>query len=84
MSELSYCERSTASAMSPVHIRKVGGEGRKLGGGVPVPALCGSDLHHGWDLPTDVPSTVARYATIPQNQPGRMCLACVAETGLVE
>lgn len=74
---LSYCERVTATPMSPVHIRTVGPEGRKLGGGIPGPALCGAEVRNGWDLPTDVPTTLDQYAAIPQDRPGRMCLRCV-------
>ena len=76
VSELSYCERVTATPTSPVHIRMVGLEGRKLGGGIPGAALCGAEVRNGWDLPTDVPSTLAGYAEIPQDRPGRMCLRC--------
>ena len=76
MTQMSYCERVSASALSPVHIREVGDEGRKLGGGIPNEALCGADVVRGWDLPTDVRSTLAAYAQIPQDQPGRLCLRC--------
>lgn len=76
-----YCERVTATPTSPIHLRQVGTEGLKLGGGIPedVAALCGATIARGWDLPTDVPSTVERAATIPQDQPGRHCLRCIEQ-----
>jgi hypothetical protein len=84
---LAYCERSSATPTSPVHIRVVGDEGRKVSGGAPDTTLCGAPLRLGWDLNGDVAATLDRYAGIPQDQPGRMCLACVAEarevTGVV-
>jgi hypothetical protein len=49
-----FCEPSWATTRSRTHIRRVGPEGLRLGGGVPDPALCGAALHHGWDLPTPI------------------------------
>lgn len=50
MSNYAFCERVTATAESPWHIRLVGSEGLKLGGGAPDSTLCGRPLHKGWDL----------------------------------
>lgn len=47
---LALCETSTAGPLTPNHVRQVGPEGLKLGGGIPTPALCGRDLRGGWDL----------------------------------
>lgn len=41
-----FCEPSNATPFSREHIRRVGAEGLKLGGGVPSPALCGADLRY--------------------------------------
>lgn len=49
-----FCEPVWATPTSCEHIRTVGPEGLKLGGGAPNPALCGLDLRHGWDLKTEV------------------------------
>lgn len=52
-----YCEPVTASTRSPQHIRTVGAEGLRLGGGAPDSTLCGYPLDRGWDQ--DAPVTVA-------------------------
>ena len=44
-----YCETVGATPWSPNHIRKVT-TGLKTGGGADTPALCGRDLHGGWDI----------------------------------
>jgi hypothetical protein len=75
--DLSFCESVDATPTSPVHLREVGPEGRKYGGGVPTPALCGRDLHRGcWDLPTEV--TSKSVAAADQDRPGRICASCAA------
>lgn len=66
-----------ATATSPVHLRRVGLEGLKHGGGVPSPALCGRDLHLGWDLERAVTDeAVGSWAALEQGRPGRLCAAC--------
>lgn len=45
-----FCERVSATPTSKEHIREVGREGIKLGGGIPNTALCGYDVVRGWDL----------------------------------
>lgn len=52
--EFAFCEPASATTRSREHIRVVGPEGRRLGGGVLGPALCGFDLRGGWDLGSDV------------------------------
>ena len=42
-----FCERATASYISPWHIR-IPTDGLKLGGGAKTPALCGAVV--AWDL----------------------------------
>ena len=42
-----FCERATASAVSPWHIR-IPTDGLKFGGGAGTPALCGAKV--AWDL----------------------------------
>lgn len=54
MTKLAFCERVTATATSPWHIRRVGPEGLKLGGNAPDTTLCGASLGKGWDLKTPV------------------------------
>jgi len=47
----SFCESVTAGPLSVWHIRKLTSVGRKLGGGVDTPSLCGHvKTHFGWDL----------------------------------
>lgn len=72
-----FCESVHATPDSPVHLRAVGSEGLLPGGGIPTAALCGRDVHGGWDLAEDAvtPERVAElrdYTGI-----GRLCPACV-------
>jgi hypothetical protein len=48
----SFCETSTARAMTPWHIRKLTKAGKKLGGGADSPALCGRAV--AWDLNVEI------------------------------
>ena len=50
----SFCESVAASGRSPWHIRALTDRGPKYGGGADTPALCGRDLHGGWDLEVDI------------------------------
>jgi hypothetical protein len=51
----SFCESVTATSYSPWHIRQLTKEGKKLGGGVDTPSLCGRvKKMKGWDLETDI------------------------------
>lgn len=51
-SHFSFCE--SASGNGPWHIRRLTAAGPKFGGGVDSPALCGRDLHGGWDLDVQI------------------------------
>lgn len=66
---LAFCERSMATEYSQNHIRQVGPEGLLPGGGVPGAALCGMDLHKGWDLP-QVPVTVEMVRALREPRTG--------------
>lgn len=76
-----FCEPATATPTSYWHIRVVGEEGLKFGGGIPGPVLCDSDrMMRGWDLRGEVtPESVAAYATARSGD-GRVfvCPACAA------
>lgn len=51
----SFCESVTATSMSPWHIRRLTKVGRKLGGGIDTPSLCGRvRKEKGWDLETPI------------------------------
>lgn len=74
----SFCEHVGATPTSPIHLRSVGEEGQKFGGGVPGAALCGLDLRKGWDLPQPVtPASVLADMT-PRSGDGRVfgCTVC--------
>jgi len=71
---LAFCEPVTATPFSHEHIRTVGPEGLKLGGGAPNTVLCGRDLYGGWDLRSEVtPDLVLRLST-PREGDGRVFL----------
>lgn len=74
----SFCESTLATATSPWHIRRVGPEGLKPGGGVPNPALCERDLRHGWDLKTEVTVESVQQGMVPRQGDGRVwvCNRC--------
>jgi hypothetical protein len=60
--QLAFCEPVYARPMGTEHIREVGPEGLKLGGGIPVAALCGFDVIKGWDL--NLPVTLLAIAAL--------------------
>jgi hypothetical protein len=69
-----FCEPTTATGFSSWHIRELGPEGKKLGGGVTTKSLCGHVRPYpsgigGWDL--DVPIT--------EHHLGHACPKCVQE-----
>lgn len=76
----SFCEHVDATPTSPIHLRVVGEEGQKFGGGVPGAALCGRDLRNGWDLPHAVTPATVRADMTPRPGDGRVfaCLGCAA------
>jgi len=45
----SYMEFATATGRSPWHIRKLTDQGKKMGGGIDTPSLCGRK-YNGWDV----------------------------------
>jgi hypothetical protein len=73
-----FCEPVWATPTSHEHIRTVGEEGLKLGGGVPNPALCGRDLRHGWDLKMEVTTESVTSLASPREGDGRvfLCPGC--------
>lgn len=77
--EFAFCEPVHAVTLGPIHIRRVGEEGLKLGGGIPVAPLCGREsVIRGWDLPDEVtPETVLADST-PRPGDGHvfLCRAC--------
>ena len=80
MTRYAYCEGVWATPTSPVHIRASDrADDSKLGGGIRGIALCGRNMNGGWDLAHDVAHTIGAHQAIPQDQPGRLCLACVAQ-----
>lgn len=53
----SFCESTTASSRSPWCIRRLTDAGRKTGGGVDTPSLCGRVREgRGWDLTVELVS----------------------------
>lgn len=83
--DYTFCEDVGAGPVTPWHIRKIGDDRVRLGGGIPGPALCGSDLHGGWDRSTVVtPENVAQFA-VPRSGDGRIfaCRDC-ADTYLAQ
>jgi hypothetical protein len=74
----SFCEPVTAVAMGRWHIREVGEEGLKTGGGVPNDALCGRGLHRGWDLEYRMTPEFALQLVTPRDGDGHiaLCPAC--------
>jgi hypothetical protein len=79
-----FCERATATPMSQEHIRRVGPEGLKNGGGAPDTTLCGAPLQGGWDLTTaqtnHVTDAAVRDLSTPRQGDGRvfLCPRCGA------
>lgn len=77
---LSLCETVTAGPLASNHVRRVGPEGLKLGGGIPGLALCGQVVARGWDLrTTDVAEIVRLSQSI--NDAGRpwVCRRCAGK-----
>lgn len=56
LDRFAYCEPNTATGLDTWHIRRLTDAGRRLGGGIDTPTLCGRDWQ-GWDL--EAPVTVA-------------------------
>jgi hypothetical protein len=77
----SFCEPVTAIAMGKWHIREVGPEGLKFGGGVPNDALCGRELRFGWDMEAVFTAERALSMVTPREGDGHvfLCPACYQE-----
>lgn len=76
--DLAFCERVTATPTSPMHIRRVGPEGRKYGGGAPDTTLCWRALNNGWDLEQPVSDVAVRRLQDRQHDTGShlLCREC--------
>lgn len=75
-----YCEPNWASATSKWHIREVGSEGLKLGGGIPPDALglCGTDvIVKGWDRCEVRTEDHLVRMTLSETNP--LCMDCAVE-----
>ena len=51
--KFSFCESVHAGPLSLWHLRKLTEVGKKLGGGIDTPSLCGR-VKRGWDLEVDI------------------------------
>ena len=73
-----FCEPVSATPTSYEHLRAVGPEGLKLGGGIDGAALCGFDLKHGWDTSTEVTDESVTALATPRSGDNRvfLCPAC--------
>ena len=61
--EYSFCESVHATSTSPWHIRPLTSAGRKLGGGIDTPSLCGV-VRVGWDLKTPIDDVRLRHCGV--------------------
>ncbi|GAB6901916.1 hypothetical protein [Kineosporia succinea] len=52
--QYAFCESVYAGPQAVEHIRVVGPEGLKIGGGVKGPTLCGRTWPNGWDVAGEV------------------------------
>lgn len=80
---LSLCETVTAGPLTPNHVRWVGPEGLKVGGGLRGPALaalCGRDLAGGWDVRAVDVAELRRLARAGFDSGQQwVCESCTAE-----
>jgi hypothetical protein len=71
----SFCESSLAGPLAPWHIRRLTSVGRKSGGGIDTPSLCGhvkpfaTGGQGGWDLDFEIEERHLMHA----------CRSCVAK-----
>lgn len=70
---LAFCEPVSATVRSREHIREVGPEGFKYGGGIPNAALCGADVRRGWDIKAEVHPS--RFVVNAETNP--TCQGCI-------
>ena len=73
-----FCEKSTATPYSTLHIREMADDKSYPGGGIPNPALCGTDLLRGWDWGQAVSPDTIRAQMIPPKQVQPLCEACAS------
>jgi hypothetical protein len=76
-----YCEKASATATSPVHIRRVTDEGMFTGGGSGLVSLCGEKM--AWDT-----SGIASFRDLEArianaHDTNRTCTKCVTEASSV-
>ncbi|WP_449651901.1 hypothetical protein [Tessaracoccus sp.] len=76
-----FCEPVNALPMGREHLRLVGDEGFKFGGGAPGLALCGRDLMLGWDLERAVTVEVVTDLSSPRAGDGHVWLCPDCATG---
>lgn len=79
---LAFCEPSNATVYSKTHIRVIGAEGRKYGGGALPTVLCGYDIRRGWDLPNVIDAEMVERALAvadDRGRPGMLCRDCGEE-----
>lgn len=71
-----FCEPTSATPTSRVHIRLLEGA-PKPSGGIVGDVLCGRDLTGGWDVPGEVSADAVRRTLDAETGP--TCPACAAE-----
>lgn len=78
---LAFCEPVYARPMGTEHIREVGPEGFKYGGGIPRPALCGFNVIKGWDMNRSVTGATIAALSEPRAEglKGWLCGECARE-----
>lgn len=82
---LAFCEPVHARPMGQEHIREVGPEGFKYGGGIPVAALCGFNVVMGWDMQRPVTPEAVKTLAAPRAGDGHvwLCGGCASEALLL-
>lgn len=80
-----FCEPGDAIAMGKEHLRRLSPDTPSRGAGFPpgTEALCGRDLHFGWDLPGDVTAPEVELRTTPRPGDGQawLCPRCTDAFG---
>lgn len=71
--QFALCEPVSATTRSREHIRRVGPEGFKYGGGIPNEAICGANVRRGWDL--RAPVHPSRF--LPNAEVNPTCEKCI-------
>ena len=61
--EYSFCESVHGTGVSRWHIRRLTDAGKKLGGGIDTPSLCGRVMPpYGWDLDVQIDARTLEMA----------------------